>query len=133
MVSYLVRGEADFTEGKEGLVPFMEQGIGPVGKGQILEAFRLYVSLHSQLLEVTDDFRLVVTDEVVDEEIYIQRAYGIFRQIAKWGNLDWEEFVPEEFKEAIREQMRFDDELNRKVWGLSGEPSSSQVNQAPGP
>lgn len=122
MVSYLVRGETEFPRDKSALVPFMEETLGPVDEGQMLEAFRLYVSLHSQLLEVSDDFRLIVTGDVVDEEIYIQQAYGIFRQIAKWSDLDWEEFVPEEFKKAIREQMRFDDELNRKVWGKSGEP-----------
>lgn len=122
MVSYLVRGETEFPRDKSALVPFMEETLGPVDEGQMLEAFRLYVSLHSQLLQVSDDFRLIVTGDVVDEEIYIQQAYGIFRQIAKWSDLDWEEFVPEEFKKAIREQMRFDDELNRKVWGKSGEP-----------
>lgn len=122
MVSYLVRGELDIRNGPAELVPYIEKGLGPVGKGQILEAFRLYVSLHSQLLEVTDDFKVVPSGELVDEEIYIQRAYTLFRQIAKWGNLDWEQFVPEEFHDAIREQMRFDDELNRKVWGASDVP-----------
>jgi len=122
MVSYLVRGELDPRDGPAELVPFIEKGLGPVGKGQILEAFRLYVSLHSQLLEVTDDFKIVPSGETVDEEIYIQQAYGMFKRMARWGNLDWEEFVPEEFHSAIQEQMRFEDELNRKVWGESGEP-----------
>lgn len=122
MVTYLVRGEIDPTQGADGLQLVVNEDLGSIQPEQMLEAFRLYVSLHSELLEVTDDLRVVPTGEVVDVEIYIQQAYGLIKQIARWGNLDWKEFVPEEFQAAVLKQMEFEDELNKRVWGASESP-----------
>jgi hypothetical protein len=127
VTNYLVRTD---IKTEEQLRQMMEPGLTIGQKIQFLDAFRAWVGLNSQLLAVTDDFQLVPAG-THDMELYALQAFTFLRTMAVWGQLDWKEYVPEEFQEVVAEQMDWEGDINELVWGESWE-GPAEVDEAEG-
>lgn len=127
MTNYLVRTD---VETEEQLRRMMEPGLTLEQKRQFHDAFQVWVELNSQVLTVTPDFQLVPAGNV-EPDLYALQAFTFLRTMAVWGQLDWKEYVPEEFQEIVAEQMGWEDDINQLVWGESQE-EPAEADEAEG-